>query len=117
MGSGTAANALTFSSSGGGGGGGKGKPGGGGGSTTTPTSLQLRVLASDGTVLAAGTGPSVLQFASTLPAGTYTWEVVGHEFRELHADRDLRGTMSPEHEEGARRRQAPSFVRLQPDLR
>ena len=44
---------------------------------STPPSLQLRVLASDGTVLAAGTGPSVLRFASTLPAGTYTWEVVG----------------------------------------
>ncbi len=77
VGSGTAANALTFSSSGSGGGGGKGKPGGGGGSTSTPPSLQLRVLAPDGLVLAAGTGPSVLRFASTLPAGTYTWEVVG----------------------------------------
>jgi hypothetical protein len=76
VGDGTAANALTFSPSAAGGGG-KGKGGGGGGGSTTPT-LQLRILASDGTtVLAEGAGPSVLQFASTLPAGSYTWEVSG----------------------------------------
>jgi hypothetical protein len=73
VGEGTAANALAFSTSGGGGGKGKG---GGSGAGTTPT-LQLRVLASDGTVLAQGVGPSVLQFASTLPVGSYTWEVSG----------------------------------------
>ena len=76
VGTGDVANALSFTTSGGGGGGKGGKGGGGGGTTSLP-SLQLRILATDGTVLASGTGPSVLQFASTLPAGTYTWEVSG----------------------------------------
>ena len=74
VGNGSAANALDFSSSGGGGG--KGGKGGGGGGSTLP-SLRLAILAADGTVLASGSGPSVLQFASTLPAGSYTWEVSG----------------------------------------
>lgn len=72
---GPAANALTFSASGGGGAGGKGKGGSSGGGSA-PT-LQLRILATDGTVISEGVGPSVLQFAGTLPAGSYTWEVSG----------------------------------------
>jgi hypothetical protein len=39
--------------------------------------LSLRILAADGTVLAQGTGPSVLQLLTSLPGGTYTWEVSG----------------------------------------
>jgi hypothetical protein len=70
VGTGLASNDLSFSATGGGG---KGKGGGGGGLP----SLQLRILASDGTALVEGSGPSVLRFASTLPAGAYTWEIVG----------------------------------------
>jgi hypothetical protein len=73
IGTGTEANALTFSSSGGGGKG-KGGNGGGGGS---PPNLQLRILSVDGSVLASGSGPSVLRFSSSLPGGRYTWEVSG----------------------------------------
>lgn len=67
VGTGDASSVLTFSASGGG----RGK---GGGGTTT---LELRVLAADGTVLAQGSGPSVLKVVTTLQAGTYTWEVSG----------------------------------------
>jgi hypothetical protein len=37
----------------------------------------MRILDTSGTVLAQGSGPSVLAFAATLPAGTYAWEVSG----------------------------------------
>jgi hypothetical protein len=70
VGDGTASNALQFSSTGGG----KGK---GGGSTLIPPTLELRILSTDGTVVADTTGPSVVQLVASLTAGTYTWEVSG----------------------------------------
>lgn len=72
IGDGSVANELQFASSGGGG---KGKGGGGGGGGT-PT-LRLRVIAANGTTMIDGSGPSVLRLTSTLPAGSYTWEVTG----------------------------------------
>jgi hypothetical protein len=65
VGQGTASSELTFAASGR-----KGKGG------STPT-LHLRVIDQSGAVLADGSGPSVLRMSSTLPAGTYTWEVSG----------------------------------------
>lgn len=47
------------------------------GKTKSATSLQLRVLGANGTVVVSGAGPSVLALAATVPAGTYTWEVSG----------------------------------------
>ena len=48
------------------------------GKTKTAPSLTLRVLAPDGSVVAQGTGPSVLQLATPMLArGTYTWQVSG----------------------------------------
>jgi cell division septation protein DedD len=41
------------------------------------SSLRLRILMADGTVLADATGPSVLRLAAHLPAGAHTWEVSG----------------------------------------
>jgi len=72
VGDGAVANELEFSSSGGGG---KGKRGGGGGGTLP--SLDLRVIAADGTVVLNGSGPSVLSLAGGLAPGAYTWEVSG----------------------------------------
>jgi hypothetical protein len=63
---------LEFSTSGGGG---KGK--GGSSSASTSPDLTLRILASDGTVVADGTGPSILEVAEQLSVGTYIWEVSG----------------------------------------
>lgn len=62
VGGGSAASTLAFTAS--------------GRTKTTPT-LKLRVLSSTGTVLASGSGPSVLAVAATLPAGSYRWEVSG----------------------------------------
>lgn len=62
VGSGSATSTLAFSAS--------------GRAKTTPT-LKLRILSSSGTVLASGSGTSVLTVAATLPAGTYRWEVSG----------------------------------------
>ncbi len=57
---------MSFTATGG------GKKGGGG-----APSLRLRIVGADGTVWADGTGPSVLQVAASLPAGSYTWELSG----------------------------------------
>ena len=35
------------------------------------------MIAANGTTMIHGSGPSVLRLTSTLPAGTYTWEVTG----------------------------------------
>lgn len=60
---------LQFSASGGG--------KGGKAASTSSSTLSLRIIAADGTVLVQGSGPSVLQLTAALPAGTYTWEVSG----------------------------------------
>lgn len=62
VGAGTSSEALQYSTS---------------GRTKTSTTLQLRVLAANGTVVASGSGPSVLRLAATLAASTYTFEVSG----------------------------------------
>ena len=66
VGTGDARSDVSFTATGG------GKKGGGG-----APSLRLRIVGADGTVWADGTGPSVLQVAASLPAGSYTWELSG----------------------------------------
>jgi hypothetical protein len=43
----------------------------------TTSSLRLRIIASNGAVLADVLGPSVLRTSVSLPNGIYTWEVSG----------------------------------------
>jgi hypothetical protein len=63
VGDGSTVNALQFSVS---------------GKNKTPSSLTLRVLAANGSVVAQTSGPSVVQLTTpALARGTYTWEVSG----------------------------------------